>query len=296
MLKGVFTALATPMDGEALDLAAFEKLVAWQLECGVHGLVVAGTTGEAPTLTADERHALLAAARRLAGGRVPVVMGVGSNSTRTTLEQAAAAADGGADALLVVVPYYNKPTQDGLLRHFTAVLDAAQRPVLAYNVPGRTVSDLLPATLAQLVGHPRFAGIKEATGNLERALEVGAVLRDGQALLSGDDGTFLPFLACGGHGVISVASNVAPREMVALQAAWDAGRAAEALGLARRLAPLCKALFVETNPGPVKAALARLDRIPQGIRSPLAWPSAATQERLGAALAGLGLLPARGAR
>lgn len=296
MLKGVFTALATPMDGDALDLAAFEKLVAWQLECGVHGLVVAGTTGEAPTLTADERRVLLAAARRVAGGRVPVVMGVGSNSTRTTLEQAAAAADGGADALLVVVPYYNKPTQDGLLRHFTAVLDAAQRPVLAYNVPGRTVSDLLPATLAQLVGHPRFAGLKEATGNLERALEVGAVLRDGQALLSGDDGTFLPFLACGGHGVISVASNVAPREMVALQAAWDAGRAAEALELARRLAPLCKALFVETNPGPVKAALARLGRIPQGIRSPLAWPSAATQERLAAALAGLGLLPVGGAR
>lgn len=295
MLKGVLTALATPMDGDALDLGAFERLVAWQVESGVHGLVVAGTTGEAPTLTADERKGLLGAARRVAGGRVPVVMGVGSNSTRTTLEQAAAAADGGADALLVVVPYYNKPTQDGLLRHFTAVLEAARLPVLAYNVPGRTGSDLLPATLAQLVGHPRFAGIKEATGNMERALEVGALLRNGQSLLSGDDGTFLPFLACGGHGVISVASNVAPREMAALQAAWEGGRPAEALATARRLAPLCKALFVETNPGPVKAALEMLGRIRRGIRSPLAWPSAATQERLRAALAGLGLLAAGGA-
>ncbi|MBN1771395.1 MAG: 4-hydroxy-tetrahydrodipicolinate synthase [Deltaproteobacteria bacterium] len=295
MLKGVLTALATPMDGEALDLAAFEKLVAWQVECGIHGLVVAGTTGEAPTLTADERRALLAAARRPAGGRVPIVMGVGSNSTRTTLEQAAAAADGGADALLVVVPYYNKPTQDGLLRHFSAVLEAARLPVLAYNVPGRTVSDLLPATLAQLVGHPRFAGIKEATGNMERALDVGTVLREGQALLSGDDGTFLPLLACGGHGVISVASNVAPRELVSLQAAWDAGRPAEALARARKLAPLCKALFVETNPGPVKAALALLGRAPVGIRSPLAWPAAATRERLGAALGALGLLGSGGA-
>lgn len=294
MWKGVFTALATPMDGEALDLPAFERLVAWQVESGVHGLVVAGTTGEAPTLAADERRALLAAARRIAGGRVPVVMGVGSNSTRTTLEQAAAAADGGADALLVVVPYYNKPTQDGLLRHFTAVLEAATLPVLAYNVPGRTGSDLLPATLAQLVGHPRFAGIKEATGNLERALEVGALLRDGQALLSGDDGTFLALLACGGHGVISVASNVAPREMVALQAAWEGGRPAEALAWARRLAPLCKALFVETNPGPVKAALAMLGRAREGIRSPLAWPSAATRDRLRAVLGGLGLLLAGG--
>ena len=295
MLKGVFTALATPMDGEALDLAAFEKLVAWQLECGVHGLVVAGTTGEAPTLLADERRALLAAARKHADGRVPVVMGVGSNSTRTTLEQAAAAADGGADALLVVVPYYNKPTQDGLLRHFTTVLEAAELPVLAYNVPGRTVCDLQPATLAQLVGHPRFAGIKEATGNLERALEVGAVLREGQTLLSGDDGTFLPFLACGGDGVISVASNVAPRQLVALQTAWDAEQPAGALALARRLAPLCKALFVETNPGPVKAALALLGRIKTGIRSPLAWPAAATRERLGTALGGLGLLAPGGA-
>jgi 4-hydroxy-tetrahydrodipicolinate synthase len=290
-LKGVFTALATPMDGEALDLDAFDRLVAAQLDGGIQGLVVAGTTGEAPTLSADERRTLLRAALHRARGKVPVVMGVGTNSTRTTLEQAQHAADDGADALLVVVPYYNKPTADGVVRHFQAVFDAARVPVLAYNVPGRTVTDLVPATLARLVGHARFAGIKEATGNLDRALEVAAVLRPGQVMLSGDDNTYLPFLACGGHGVISVVSNVAPREMVALQQAWDGGRNAEALERMRALHPLCRALFLETNPGPVKAALHLLGRTRPGIRSPLAWPADATLARLRASLGELGLLP-----
>jgi len=284
MLKGVFTALATPMDGEKLDIVAFEKLVAWQLESGVQGLVVAGTTGEAPTLTTEERKVLLGTAARLARGKVPIVMGVGTNNTRSTVEQAEAAAQDGADALLVVTPYYNKPTADGLVRHFQAVLDAARVPVLAYNVPGRTGVDLLPASLARLAEHPRFAGIKEATGNMDRALEVGAVLEPGQVMLSGDDNTYLPFLACGGHGVISVASNVAPREMVALQRAWDEGLVAEALRLMRKLHPLCRALFLETNPGPVKAALALLGRASVGIRSPMAWPAEGTQAKLKDAL------------
>ena len=280
MLKGVFTALATPMDGEKLDVGAFEKLVAWQLECGIQGLVVAGTTGEAPTLTTEERKVLLGTAVRLAKGRLPVVMGVGTNNTRSTVEQAEAATKDGADALLVVTPYYNKPTADGLVRHFQAVLEAARVPVLAYNVPGRTGVDLLPASLARLAEHPRFAGIKEATGNMDRALEVGAVLQSGQVMLSGDDNTVLPFLACGGHGVISVASNVAPREMVALQQAWDGGRVVESLRLMRKLHLLCWALFLETNPGPVKAALALLGRAPVGIRSPMAWPTEGTQAKL----------------
>jgi 4-hydroxy-tetrahydrodipicolinate synthase len=280
MLQGVCTALATPMDGEKLDIVAFEKLVAWQLECGVQGLVVAGTTGEAPTLSTEERKLLLGAAVRLAKGKAPVVMGVGTNSTRSTVEQAETAAKDGADALLVVTPYYNKPTADGLVRHFQAVLDAARVPVLAYNVPSRTGVDLLPASLARLAEHPRFAGVKEATGNMDRALEVGAVLKPGQVMLSGDDNTYLPFLACGGHGVISVASNVAPREMVALQRAWDEGRGGEALRLMRKLHPLCRALFLETNPGPVKAALALLGRASVGIRSPMAWPAEGTQAKL----------------
>ena len=275
-LKGVMTALATPMNGEAPDLDAFEKLAAWQVESGIHGLVVAGTTGEAPTLSTDERRDLLAAARRAAGRKVPVVMGVGSNSTRKTLEQAEDAARGGADALLVVTPYYNKPTAEGVVQHFLAVLDAAQLPVLAYNVPGRTNVDLAPAALARLVDHPRFAGIKEATGNMDRALEVAAVLRPGQVLLSGDDNTFLALLACGGHGVISVSSNVAPAQMVALQKAWDDGRVADAQALMRKLHPLCRALFLETNPGPVKAGLVALGRARPGIRLPLVWPTEAT--------------------
>jgi 4-hydroxy-tetrahydrodipicolinate synthase len=287
MLEGVFTALATPMDGESLHLPAFEKLVAWQLECGIQGLVVAGTTGEAPTLSADDRHALLKSALKLAKGKVPVVMGVGSNDTRKTIDQAAAAAKDGADALLVVTPYYNKPTQEGVVRHFRAVLDNAALPVLAYNVPGRTNVDLLPAALARLVDHPRFAGIKEATGSMDRALEVAATLQPGQVMLSGDDNTFLPFLACGGRGVISVASNVAPREMVELQKAWDGGRHADALALMLKLHPLCRALFLETNPGPVKAALALLGRAKQGIRLPLVWPGDATVARLREALGAL---------
>jgi 4-hydroxy-tetrahydrodipicolinate synthase len=290
MLKGVLTALVTPMDGEKLDLRAFEAHVAWQVESGVDGLVVAGTTGEAPTLTAEERRDLLGLALGIAKGRIPVVMGVGSYDTRTTLDQAEVAERDGADALLVVTPYYNRPTQEGLIRHYEIVLDAARIPVLAYNVPARTGVDLLPATVARLVKGERFAGIKEATGNMDRALELGPILGPDRSLLSGDDTTWLPFLACGGHGIISVTSNVAPQQTVALQRAWDAGHPAEALDLARRIQPLSRTLFVETNPGPVKAALVAMGRIRQGIRAPLAWPAPQSEIRIRRALADLGIL------
>jgi 4-hydroxy-tetrahydrodipicolinate synthase len=239
----------------------------------------------------EERRDLLRTAAAAAAGRVPVVMGVGTNDTRTTVALAEEAARHGASAILVVTPYYNKPTADGLLRHFETVMDAVDLPILAYNVPSRTACDLMPATVARLAERPRFAGIKDATGNLARAIELSAILGSDRALLSGDDATFLPFLACGGHGVISVVSNVAPREMVALQAAWDGGDAASAHALAVRLHSLSQALFMETSPGPVKVGLAAQGRIRPGVRSPLVWPGPAVEQRIRRELEQLG--PAR---
>ncbi len=292
MLRGVMTALVTPMDGDRIDYRAFEALVRWQIDSGVGGLVVAGTTGEAPTLTQDERRDLLGVALAFARGRTPVVMGVGTNDTSTTVDHAVSAERDGADALLVVTPYYNRPTQEGMLRHYNTVMDSVDIPVLAYNVPSRTGVDLLPATVAKLAERPTFAGIKEATGNMERAIELGRILSGaGKSLLSGDDGTFLPFLACGGHGVISVASNVVPAEMAALQRAWEAGEHRDALERMRRLSGLIRTLFIETNPGPVKAALAALGRIRPGIRAPLAWPGPDVEMKVRRALAGLGVSP-----
>jgi len=292
MLRGVMTALVTPMDGEKLDLKAFEALVKWQLGSGIEGLVVAGTTGEAPVLTPEERRDLLGVALSIAKGKVPVVMGVGTNDTKKTVDQSVKAERDGADALLVVTPYYNRPTQDGLLQHYLTVMDSVDAPVLAYNVPSRTGVDLLPATVAKLAERPNFAGIKDATGNMDRALELGQILGPKRSLLSGDDGTFLPLLACGGHGVISVVSNVAPAEMVALQRSWDVGEHREALDRVRRLSGLTRTLFLETNPGPVKAALAMLGRIRPGIRPPMAWPGPDVELKIRRALAGLNLAPA----
>lgn len=292
MLRGVLTALVTPMEGERIDYRAFEALVRWQIESGVEGLVVAGTTGEAPTLTADERRDLLGVALAFAKGHVPVVMGVGGNNTRDTVDRAVTAERDGADALLVVTPYYNRPTQEGLARHYFTVMDSVDIPVLAYNVPSRTGVDLLPDTVARLTERPSFAGIKEASGNMARALDLSAILGPGRNLLSGDDATFLPFLACGGHGIISVASNVVPAQMVALQRAWDVGEHRDALGRAHSLAELIRTLFIETNPGPVKAALAALGRIRPGIRAPLVWPGPDVELKIRRALGDLGVQPA----
>jgi len=270
MLSGSLAAIVTPMypDG-ALDEAAFAALVDFHAEQGTDGLVVAGTTGESPTLTDDEKLGLFRQAVQGARGRMPVVAGTGSNATAASVELTRAASRTGVAAVLVVTPYYNKPTQEGLYRHFSAVADASAVPVILYNVPGRTCCDLLPATVARLAAHPRIAGIKEATPGIERPRRIRALCGGEFLILSGDDPTSCDMLLDGGQGVISVTANVAPALMQAMCSAALAGDAAAARAADERLRELHGALFVESNPIPVKWALAQMGLIRFGLRLPL---------------------------
>ena len=279
-------ALVTPMrpDG-AVDFGSLERLVDWHVEQGTDGLVIAGTTGESATLTKSEHVEVVRVAGERARGRLPVIAGTGSNSTAQTIDLSLAVASLPIDGYLVVVPYYNKPTQEGLFRHFTAVADAVDRPVMLYNVPGRTVADLLPATVARLAAHPRIMGIKEATGDLARAAAVRASCSSNFALYSGDDATTREFILQGGQGVVSVTANVAPAQMAAMCRAALAGDAPSALALDTPLAGLHQDLFIESNPIPVKWALWRMGMIPDGIRLPLTPLSEASQARVTDAMA-----------
>lgn len=287
---GVFTALVTPFRDGRLDLPALDALVDRQLAAGVAGLVPCGTTGESPTLSDDEQQAVIARVAARAGGRAQVLAGAGSNSTAHAVHLARRAADAGADGLLVVSPYYNKPTQEGMYRHFCAVADAVEHPVMLYNVPGRTAADLKPATVARLASHPRIMGIKEATGDLARVAELRGLVGEGFALYSGDDATARGFMLLGGQGVVSVTANVAPAAMARMCEAALAGRAAEAAALDQPLSALHRDLFAESNPIPVKWALQRMGRIAGGIRLPLTPLSAAAQPPVEAALRQAGLL------
>ena len=279
-------ALVTPMrpDG-AVDFGSLERLVDWHVEQGTDGLVIAGTTGESATLTKSEHVEVVRVAGERARGRLPVIAGTGSNSTAQTIDLSLAVASLPIDGYLVVVPYYNKPTQEGLFRHFTAVADAVDHPVMLYNVPGRTVADLLPATVARLAAHPRIMGIKEATGDLARAAAVRASCSSNFALYSGDDATTREFILQGGQGVVSVTANVAPAQMAAMCRAALAGDAPSALALDTPLAGLHQDLFIESNPIPVKWALWRMGMIPDGIRLPLTPLSEASQARVTDAMA-----------
>ncbi|MBN2495818.1 MAG: 4-hydroxy-tetrahydrodipicolinate synthase [Deltaproteobacteria bacterium] len=267
-LRGVLTALATPFEGGAVDEVRLRELVDWQIASGVHGLVVCGTTGEAAAMRADERAAAIACVVAQAAGRVPVVAGTGSNNTRATIEATRQAAELGADAALIVTPYYVKPTPAGLLAHYRAAAEVGLA-IVAYNVPGRTGISLSPATAGALAGIDEIIGLKEASGDLALGARIASACAGRLALLSGDDATWLPFLAIGGQGVISVASNVAPKEMVALYERFSAGDIDGARAQHRALLPLYDALFVEPNPIPVKAALAMLGRTGAEIRTPL---------------------------
>lgn len=286
MFRGSLVALVTPMrpDG-AVDFGSLERLVDWHVEQGTDGLVIAGTTGESATLTKSEHVEVVRVAAERARGRLPVIAGTGSNSTAQTIDLSLAVASLPIDGYLVVVPYYNKPTQEGLFRHFTAVADAVDRPVMLYNVPGRTVADLLPATVARLAAHPRIMGIKEATGDLARAAAVRASCGSNFALYSGDDATTREFILQGGQGVVSVTANVAPAQMAAMCRAALAGDAPSALALDTPLAGLHQDLFIESNPIPVKWALWRMGMIPDGIRLPLTPLSEASQARVTDAMA-----------
>jgi 4-hydroxy-tetrahydrodipicolinate synthase len=271
MFKGSIVALVTPMarDG-ALDQSAFAALLDRHLTAGTDGLVIGGTTGESPTLAAEELELLLRDARRIVRDRIPIIAGTGTYNTRTSIALTRRACDAGADACLVVTPYYNRPTQAGLLAHFRAVADAATRPIILYNVPSRTACDLLPETVASLAGHPGILGLKEGhASGAARVAQLRATCGEAFALLSGDDATALDFIVGGGDGVISVTATVAAREMHEMVALARARDEAGARRVDARLRGLHDAHFVEANPIPVKWALTQLDLIQPGIRLPL---------------------------
>jgi 4-hydroxy-tetrahydrodipicolinate synthase len=291
MLRGAFTALVTPFRDGLFDEPAFCSLIDKQIDGGIHGLVPCGTTGESPTLNQVEHLRVIEVAVQAAKGRVPVVAGTGSNSTAEALELTRGAKELGATASLQITPYYNKPSQEGMIRHFTAIADDVDLPMIVYNVPGRTGVDLKPETVAKLAAHPRIVGIKEATGDMVRAAHLRELCGPDFILLSGDDFTLQPFLALGGDGVISVTSNVIPGKIARMCEAASAGRWDEARALHYQQLPLCRALFCQANPIPLKAAMAMLGHCTPEIRLPLTPVAAdSADERLIAeALRALGL-------
>jgi 4-hydroxy-tetrahydrodipicolinate synthase len=291
MFKGSFVALITPMlaDG-TVDEATLERFVDWQIGEGTHGLVPVGTTGESPTLTHEEHHRVVEIAVAVAGGRVPVIAGAGSNSTAEAIDLAQHARRAGADAALVVTPYYNKPTQEGLYLHYTAVADSAEIPIIIYNVPGRSVVDMSAETMGRLAKHPNIVGVKDATANLARPLHVRRTCGADFCQLSGEDHTAVAHLASGGVGCISVTGNIAPRLLSAMHRAWQNGEVAEAIAIQHRLVPLHDAMFTETNPGPVKYAASLLGFGHADCRLPMAPVSEATRAQVQAAMAEVGLL------
>jgi 4-hydroxy-tetrahydrodipicolinate synthase len=269
-LSGYAPALPTPFDdADKVDLAAFERLCHRQIEQGATALVVCGTTGEAPTLNRAEHDTIVRAAVRAAQGRIPVIAGAGSNSTSQALELSRDAEGAGADAVLTVVPYYNKPTQSGMYAHFRAIAEAASIPIILYDVPSRTVCGRADDTIVRLSEMPQIIGLKDATGDVSRALRLRALLGTEFRLLSGDDATALAFLAQGGDGCISVTSNVAPGLCRAMYLAWKQGEIARALQLAAGVVRLTAALFRESNPAPVKYALSAMNMISPRVRLPL---------------------------
>ncbi|MFN8590259.1 MAG: 4-hydroxy-tetrahydrodipicolinate synthase [Thermomicrobiales bacterium] len=284
-LTGCYTALITPFRDGRIDEPALEALVERQIAGGVSGLVPCGTTGEAPALTAAEWDRVVGIVVAAAHGRVPVLAGTGSNNTAAVIERTARARSFGADGALIVTPYYNRPTQDGLYRHFAAIADAVELPIVLYNVPGRTGVNLLPETVVRLAEIPGIIGIKEASGSMDQASQIVREAPDAFVVLSGDDSLTLPMMGIGGRGIISVVSNIVPDAVSALTAAAAAGDFATARAMHLALFDLCRAMFVETNPVPVKAAAALLGYCAPDVRLPLAPLSESAQRRVEAALA-----------
>lgn len=270
MMQGSIVAIVTPMheDG-SLDLAAFRGLIDFHIEQGTDGIVVVGTTGESPTVNVEEHELLIAEAVRHAAKRIPVIAGTGANSTKEAIELAAFSKKAGADASLTVVPYYNKPTQEGLYLHFKAIAEAVDMPHILYNVPGRTVADLANDTVLRLAQIPNIAGIKDATGNIERGSDLLQRAPKGFAVYSGDDASTLALLLLGAHGNISVTANVAPKLMHEMYVAARDGEVAKAREINSRLLALHSKLFVEANPIPVKWAVARMGLMKNALRLPL---------------------------
>ncbi len=290
MFTGAFTAIVTPLKDGKVDVDGLREFVEFQISEGIDGLVPCGTTGEAVTLDAAETAEVIRVVVEQARGRVPVVAGASSNDTAKAVAASRAVAELGADALLHVTPYYNKPTQDGLVAHFTAVADATELPVVLYNVPGRTSCDMLPDTIARLAAHPNVAAVKEATGSLARAQQVIAACPDDFAVLSGDDFTCLGMTALGGNGVISVVSNLVPGDTARMIKAARDGDMEQARKLHYKLEPLMHLLFVEANPIPVKAGVSLLGYTANEVRLPLLPLGAEKLATLEAELKSLGVL------
>jgi len=290
MMTGAMTALVTPFENGRIDPRSLERLVDLQIEGGIGALVPCGTTGESATLSHEEHTEVVRLTVKAARGRVPVVAGTGSNSTAEAIRLTKEAKGAGADAALLISPYYNKPTQDGIFRHYEAVAAAGGLPIIMYNIPGRTGSKIEVETLARLAAVPNIAGVKDATGSLEHALETLRTCPPGFALYSGEDALTLPIIAVGGHGVISAVANLVPREMADLAAACLEGRLQEARKAQLRLLPLIYACFIETNPIPVKTALAMMGLCREEFRLPLSVMAGGTRARLRQALETHGLL------
>jgi 4-hydroxy-tetrahydrodipicolinate synthase len=289
-IEGCLTAVVTPFKGGRVDFDALAKLVEWQIDQGIDGIVSVGTTGESATLDVEEHVAVIAATVKAARGRVPVIAGAGGNATSEALALTKASEDAGADALLHVTPYYNRPSQEGLFRHFEAVAKATKLPVVLYNVPSRTACDMTTDTVVRLCAIANIVAIKDATGNLVRGAELIAQVGDRLAVLSGDDGTAFPLYALGAKGVISVVSNLAPREMAEM---WDAVKAGDWTTARRihfKLRVLNQLLFAEPSPAPTKAALALLQRSTTDVRLPLVAASQKLADEIRAEMHAQGML------
>lgn len=290
MLKGSIVAIVTPFKKGKVDEKAFGDLIEWHIAQGTNAIVPCGTTGEASTLDYKEHYRVIDIAVKIVNGRVPVVAGTGANSTDETIEITEHAKKSGADAALLVTPYYNKPTQEGLYRHYKIVAEQVDIPIVLYNVPGRTAVNMLPPTVARLAEIKNIIAIKEATGDMKQVSEVIRLCGDRMIVISGDDFTTLPLLALGGKGVISVSANVMPKEVSQMCSFWMKGQHDKARALHYKLEPLNASMFIETNPIPVKTALAMMGKIREEFRMPLCEMAPANKEKLKKVLTDLKLL------
>ena len=290
MFKGSITALITPFKNGGVDEAAFQRFVEWQIEQGTHALVPCGTTGESPTLSHEEDMRVTRLCVEAAAGRVPVIAGTGSNNTEEAILLTRSAQEAGADGALIVTPYYNKPTQDGLYAHYKAIHDAVEIPIVIYNIPGRCIVDMSVETMARLAELPNIVGVKDATADLARPALTAQAIGNGFAQLSGEDATIVPFLAQGGHGCISVTANIAPRACADLHEAWQRRDLDSVDSINRRLMPLHKALFVEPSPTPVKFGASVLGLVENKLRLPLLTAKPETEAQVREAMVHAGLI------
>ncbi len=280
LFTGSYTALLTPFRNGEVDYDAYRKLVDFQIDNGTHGLVPVGTTGESPTLSHEEHKKVIEVCIDQANGRVPIIAGAGSNSTAEAIEFVKHACDVGADGLLVVTPYYNKPTQAGLLAHYTELANVSSKPIIIYDIPGRSVIGMTDKTMAQLAEHDLIVGVKDATADLGRPTRLLNVINEKFIQLSGEDGTALPYLAAGGHGCISVTANIAPNLLSRMHNAWQQGDIQTAQDINQKLMPLHDALFCETSPGPLKYAASLLNICESDTRLPIVEIASESKKRV----------------